>query len=221
MQERRLQDHAVFSCRDRVPRGCSRVRHARRPGLGERAASSEEPLRPPGAPRRLGLTTESTLAAFSQGARPRRHHPRARRAGHRGRMPSSSPRPPGQRRQVPRHGAARLPDDPSSRTSASPHHSDARAGASTLDCGYQPLPDFPDQQRRVRARRMPELRDVFDLVQALQANDVRLNVETKVEAGAPQETAPRAQFVRRCRPGDPRGAASRRQVTIQSSTGAR
>jgi glycerophosphoryl diester phosphodiesterase len=63
----------------------------------------------------------------------------------------------------------------------------------TLDCG-QPLPDFPDQ-RVVEGARMPLLSEVFDLVGCYRANQVWFNIETKVEAGAPQETAPREEFV--------------------------
>jgi glycerophosphoryl diester phosphodiesterase len=63
----------------------------------------------------------------------------------------------------------------------------------TLDCG-QPLPDFPDQQV-VEGARMPLLSEVFDLVACYGANQVWFNIETKVEAGAPHETAPREQFV--------------------------
>ena len=42
---------------------------------------------------------------------------------------------------------------------------------------------------------MPLLSDVFALADCYGARQVRFNVETKVEAGAPQETAPREQFV--------------------------
>jgi glycerophosphoryl diester phosphodiesterase len=42
-----------------------------------------------------------------------------------------------------------------------------------------------------------ELRDVFDLVKSYDAKKLMLNIETKVEAGAPTETAPRDLFVRR------------------------
>jgi glycerophosphoryl diester phosphodiesterase len=38
---------------------------------------------------------------------------------------------------------------------------------------------------------MPLLREVFALVRHYRAHGVKLNVETKVEAGAPAETAPR------------------------------
>ena len=53
---------------------------------------------------------------------------------------------------------------------------------------------------------MPELREVFDLVHRYHANGVKLNIETKVEAGAPTETAPREQFVQVVVAGDPQGA---------------
>ena len=42
---------------------------------------------------------------------------------------------------------------------------------------------------------MPLLSEVFDLVDRYHAYGVKLNIETKVEAGAPPETAPREQFV--------------------------
>ncbi len=67
------------------------------------------------------------------------------------------------------------------------------AQVQTLDCG-QPLPDFPDQQV-VDGARIPLLSEVLALVDCYGANQTWLNIETKVEAGAPEETAPREQFV--------------------------
>lgn len=64
----------------------------------------------------------------------------------------------------------------------------------TLDCGSQQAQAHPAQQT-VPGERMVLLADVFDLVRRYRADDVMLNIETKVEAGAPQETAPREQFV--------------------------
>jgi glycerophosphoryl diester phosphodiesterase len=64
----------------------------------------------------------------------------------------------------------------------------------TLDCGSQTLPQFPGQQLSPDAR-IPLLSEVFDLVKRYHANKVWMNVETKVEAGAPEETAPREEFV--------------------------
>lgn len=83
-----------------------------------------------------------------------------------------------------------------------------------LDCGSLPQAGFPGQQPDPGAR-MPELKDVFALVKAYHANDVKLNVETKVEAGAPSETAPREQFVQVVA-SEIRKAHIARQVTIQS-----
>lgn len=59
----------------------------------------------------------------------------------------------------------------------------------SLDCGSKTLSDKPGQLA-VPGARMPLLREVFALVNRYRAEDVKLNVETKVEAGAPTETAP-------------------------------
>ena len=64
----------------------------------------------------------------------------------------------------------------------------------TLDCGSKGLPEFPGQQLSPGAR-MPLLTEVFDLVKRYKANKVWMNIETKVEAGAPEQTAPREEFV--------------------------
>lgn len=64
----------------------------------------------------------------------------------------------------------------------------------TLDCGSLRLADHPGQ-RLAPGSRMPLLSEVFALVKRHGAQDVRFNIETKVEAGAPHETAPREQFV--------------------------
>jgi len=84
----------------------------------------------------------------------------------------------------------------------------------TLDCGSKTLPQFPGQQASP-GERMPLLGEVFDLVNAYDAHDVQLNVETKVEAGAPSETAPREEFVQVV-DAEIRAADIARQVTIQS-----
>ena len=83
-----------------------------------------------------------------------------------------------------------------------------------LDCGSQTLPNYPGQQPDPGAQ-MPELRDVFALVHRFHAYGVKLNIETKVEAGAPSETAPREQFVQVVSQ-EVRKARIARQVTIQS-----
>lgn len=64
----------------------------------------------------------------------------------------------------------------------------------TLDCGSQQADPHPGQQT-VPGARMVLLSEVFDLVKRYRAYDVTLNIETKVEAGAPHETVPRDQFV--------------------------
>ncbi|MFN3162122.1 MAG: glycerophosphodiester phosphodiesterase family protein [Pseudohongiellaceae bacterium] len=69
------------------------------------------------------------------------------------------------------------------------------AQVQTLDCGSRQLAGYP-QQRTVPGARMPLLKEVFDLVRQYRADEVMLNIETKVEAGAPEETAPREDFVR-------------------------
>lgn len=64
----------------------------------------------------------------------------------------------------------------------------------TLDCGTQRA-DAHAQQRTVPGANIVLLSEVFDLVKRYRAHDVTLNIETKVEAGAPHETAPRELFV--------------------------
>ncbi|WP_433366984.1 glycerophosphodiester phosphodiesterase family protein [Actinoplanes sp. CA-142083] len=83
----------------------------------------------------------------------------------------------------------------------------------TLDCGSKKLADFPGQLT-VPGARIPLLSEVFALVKRYHAG-TKLNVETKVEAGAPAETAPREQFVR-VTAAEIRKAGLLRQVTIQS-----
>jgi glycerophosphoryl diester phosphodiesterase len=84
----------------------------------------------------------------------------------------------------------------------------------TLDCGSVKLPDFP-QQDITPGSRMPLLSEVFALVKRYDADDVKFNLETKVEAGAPQETAPREQFVQ-VAAAEIRKAGLLRRVTVQS-----
>jgi glycerophosphoryl diester phosphodiesterase len=88
------------------------------------------------------------------------------------------------------------------------------AQVETLDCGSRKLGDFPHQVLSPGSR-MPLLSQVFDLVKKYHADDVRLNVETKVEAGAPNETAPREQFVQVAAQ-EIKKAGFAKRVTIQS-----
>jgi len=84
----------------------------------------------------------------------------------------------------------------------------------TLDCGSKGLPQFPGQQLSPGAR-MPLLTEVFDLVKKYKAKKVWMNIETKVEAGAPEQTAPREEFVQIVAK-QVREAAMLNQVSIQS-----
>jgi glycerophosphoryl diester phosphodiesterase len=64
----------------------------------------------------------------------------------------------------------------------------------SLDCGSLTLANYPGQQASPGAK-MPTLAEVFDLTKRYRASQVKFNIETKVEAGAPEQTAPREQFV--------------------------
>ena len=88
------------------------------------------------------------------------------------------------------------------------------AQVKTLDCGSLRLAAHPEQERHP-GERMPTLTQVLDLVDHYKARDVMLNIETKVEAGDPAETAPREQFVQEVA-SDVRAAGLVEQVTIQS-----
>lgn len=87
------------------------------------------------------------------------------------------------------------------------------AQVETLDCS-KPLSDFPLQEV-IQGARMPLLRQVLALVNCQEGNRVWMNIETKVEAGAPQETAPREQFVQ-ITADEIRRAGLLNRVTIQS-----
>ncbi|MEU1212475.1 glycerophosphodiester phosphodiesterase family protein [Streptomyces sp. NPDC005790] len=84
----------------------------------------------------------------------------------------------------------------------------------TMNCGYQQLPGFPEQEQ-IKGFRMVELRDVLDLVKSYKAKRIKLNIETKVEAGAPEQTAPRKLFVRRVFE-EIRRSGIQKQVSVQS-----
>lgn len=65
----------------------------------------------------------------------------------------------------------------------------------TLDCGYQQPPGYPEQ-KMIAGASIPLLADVFALLKTYPEQSVWLNIETKVEAGAPEETAPRGSFIK-------------------------
>ncbi|WP_085505176.1 glycerophosphodiester phosphodiesterase family protein [Thalassobacillus devorans] len=64
----------------------------------------------------------------------------------------------------------------------------------TMDCGTMTKDEYPEQQPSPGAK-MLLLSEVFDLVKRYKAKKVWMNIETKVEAGAPWETAPHEAFV--------------------------
>lgn len=84
----------------------------------------------------------------------------------------------------------------------------------TLDCGSQRAAAHPNQ-RTVPGARLLLLSEVFDLVRQSGAESVMLNIETKVEAGAPEETVAREPFVRAVLD-EIRAHNMLAQVTIQS-----
>ncbi|CAL9659512.1 Glycerophosphodiester phosphodiesterase [Actinosynnema sp. ALI-1.44] len=84
----------------------------------------------------------------------------------------------------------------------------------TLDCGSRRWSQYPDQELSPGAR-MPTLAEVFALAREYRAFTVKFNIETKVEAAAPHETAPREQFVEVTRR-EIRKSGFSRNVTIQS-----
>ncbi|MPV36307.1 glycerophosphodiester phosphodiesterase family protein [Georgenia subflava] len=85
------------------------------------------------------------------------------------------------------------------------------AQVQTVECGIAPV--YEGQQ--LAPGPMVEVGEVFDLVRYYRANNVMLNIETKVEAGAPHETAPRDLFVSRVVE-EIKEAKIGRQVSIQS-----
>jgi glycerophosphoryl diester phosphodiesterase len=84
----------------------------------------------------------------------------------------------------------------------------------TMDCGSRTLPQFPRQQA-APGTKMPTLRSVLDLVREHGGGVTRMNIETKVEAASPSETAPRDEFVRIVAD-EVRRAGLARQVSIES-----
>jgi glycerophosphoryl diester phosphodiesterase len=84
----------------------------------------------------------------------------------------------------------------------------------TMDCGTLTIAEHPGQLSSPGAQ-MLLLSDVLDLVKNYKANKVWLNIETKVEAGAPEQTAPREDFVQIVAR-EVRDAGMLDQVSIQS-----
>lgn len=93
-------------------------------------------------------------------------------------------------------------------------HTLSFAQVRTLDCGSVRLADRPGQELAPGSK-MPLLREVFALAERYGAKDVRFNIETKVEAGAPHETAPRERFVQ-VTAAEVAAAGVERRVSVQS-----
>ena len=113
-----------------------------------------------------------------------------------------------------RDTAPETPDDPEFPYVGKYVNTLTLAQVRTMDCGSLRQAAHPDQELHP-GERMPTLSQVLELVDASKARDVTLNIETKVEAGATTETAPREQFVQEVVT-DVRAAGLVDQVTIQS-----
>ncbi|WP_205054108.1 alkaline phosphatase [Arthrobacter luteolus] len=83
----------------------------------------------------------------------------------------------------------------------------------TLDCGYQQLPGYPEQQV-VEGNRIAELKDVFALVREVRARGVGFNIETKVEDG--QAGGPGMEALTRAVIREIRNSGMSDRVTLQS-----
>src|SRR4029078_9204297 len=52
----------------------------------------------------------------------------------------------------------------------------------TMDCGYQQLPGFPEQEQ-IKGFRMVELKDVLNVVKSTKVNMVKHNIASNVTSG--------------------------------------
>lgn len=84
----------------------------------------------------------------------------------------------------------------------------------TMDCGSLQLKDYPQQQVNPGAK-MLTLEEFFTLVKQYKSENILMNIETKVEAGAPEQTAPREQFVKAVLD-EVKKSGLENQITIQS-----
>lgn len=96
--------------------------------------------------------------------------------------------------EVCRDTAPATPDDPDYPYMGKYINELSLAQVRTLDCGSIAKPGYP-QQKSHPGSQMMLLSEVFDLVRERGADEVRFNIETKIEAAAPEETAPREVFV--------------------------
>ncbi|BBZ09088.1 putative glycerophosphoryl diester phosphodiesterase precursor (GlpQ) [Mycolicibacterium doricum] len=86
-----------------------------------------------------------------------------------------------------------FPDDPRYPYVGELVHGLTLAQIRTLDCGKR-LADYPAAEV-VAGNRIAVLPEVFDLVSAYGADSVRFNIETKVEADKPEQSASPQEFV--------------------------
>lgn len=83
----------------------------------------------------------------------------------------------------------------------------------TLDCGFQQLPGYPEQDV-VEGNRIAELGDVYALADAYDARKIRFNVETKVEDGL--WGGPEMEALTRAVVAEVEASGRERRTTIQS-----
>ena len=84
----------------------------------------------------------------------------------------------------------------------------------TMDCGSLRLKDYPQQLTSPGAK-MLTIKEFFTLVKKYKSENVLMNIETKIEAGAPEQTAPREQFVKAVLD-EVKKSGLENQITIQS-----
>ncbi|WP_337925029.1 alkaline phosphatase [Arthrobacter jiangjiafuii] len=87
------------------------------------------------------------------------------------------------------------------------------AQVATLDCGFQQLPGYPEQEV-VQGNRIAELRDVYALAETYDARKIRFNVETKVEDGL--EGGPGMEALVRAVVAEVEASGREHRTTIQS-----
>ena len=189
------------------------------PRNGNGGAAAADPLRPAGPPRRhrhddRGVRWRASPRRSGSGSAPSSSTPRSPRTGRRSSTTTarSAPRSAGTPRRSRRATRSTRTSASTSRTSPSPRSRPWTAAS-------QQLPDFP-QQEQVTGVRMSSSRTSSTSSRRYRANQVKLNIETKVEAGAPSETAPREQFVAGLRH-EIHAAGMRSRSPSSASTGAR
>jgi glycerophosphoryl diester phosphodiesterase len=141
-----------------------------------------------------GLTVESTLAAFGHaldlGVTTLELDTQITRDGHA--VVTHDPAVDGRKC---RDTGEATPGDPSYPYVGKQVNTLRLAQVRTLDCGSRTMASFPGQKASPGAR-MPLLSEVFALARSRSADSVRFNIETKISADAPSQTASAEQFVK-------------------------